>query len=191
MQPGPGDHVVDVGACLGNTALAFATAITDTGHVYAFDPIGSHIEIIRHNLAQNPRLENRITVFPYALGRHGNNLPGPLPMVDIADPGFTLNQSEAIDRIPIRTIDDLVESGDLKRVDFIKMDIEGFETEALRGAENSIRKYKPRLAICIYHKFSDLFEIPLLINRLNPGYKFYIAHYTIHTEETVLYATME
>lgn len=68
------------------------------------------------------------------------------------------------------------------------MDIEGSEMEALKGAENTIGKYKPRLAICVYHKPEDIIEIPLKILELNPEYKLYLRHYSyIHTE-TVLYA---
>ncbi len=68
------------------------------------------------------------------------------------------------------------------------MDIEGLELSALQGAKESIKKYKPNLAICIYHKNSDIVDIPKFIIDLNLGYKLYIRHYSMCTEETVLYA---
>jgi FkbM family methyltransferase len=75
-----------------------------------------------------------------------------------------------------------------KPVTFIKMDIEGTELNALKGAEQTIRKYKPKLAICIYHKPEDVWEIPNLLLEFVPDYKFYIRHYCLTHVETVLYA---
>ena len=91
-------------------------------------------------------------------------------------------------RVETITIDDLVSEEKLKRVDFIKMDIEGAELEALRGAENTIRQFHPKLAISLYHKLNDLWEIPEYIDSLGLGYKFSLKHVTIHAEETVLFA---
>lgn len=71
---------------------------------------------------------------------------------------------------------------------FIKMDIEGAELEALKGAENTIKNYHPQLAICVYHALSDIWEIPLLIKRFYNGYKFYLRSYGYMGTETVLYA---
>ncbi len=85
-------------------------------------------------------------------------------------------------------IDDMVKNEKLDRVDFIKMDIEGAELEALRGAENTIRQFRPKLAISVYHKFDDVWEIPQYIDSLGLGYRFALRHFTIHAEETVLFA---
>lgn len=73
-------------------------------------------------------------------------------------------------------------------VTFIKMDIEGSELEALKGSREIIQKYRPRLAICVYHKKEDLVEIPSYIKELVPEYKLYIRHYSNDAGETVLYA---
>lgn len=75
-----------------------------------------------------------------------------------------------------------------EKVTFIKMDIEGSECEAIKGAENTIKTYKPRLAISVYHKLEDIWKIPQLILELNPNYKLYFRHYSIAGDETVLYA---
>jgi len=69
----------------------------------------------------------------------------------------------------------------------IKMDIEGAELAALEGAKNTIIQYQPNLAICVYHKPKDLWEIPLYIETLNLGYKLYLRNYGFSIFDTVLY----
>lgn len=83
-----------------------------------------------------------------------------------------------------------VEIGD-EDVTFIKMDIEGFELPALKGAQKIIMKNKPRLAICVYHKVDDLATIPAYILTLDSRYRFYLRHYTTNNWETVLYAEIQ
>lgn len=75
-----------------------------------------------------------------------------------------------------------------EKASFIKMDIEGCELEALKGAYHTIEKYRPKLAICVYHKPEDIFEIPLEILRHNLDYRLYLRHYSYIFTETVLYA---
>ena len=71
----------------------------------------------------------------------------------------------------------------------IKMDVEGAELEALRGAEEKLRSIKPRLAICVYHKQEDLITIPQYLKSVNPGYKFLLRHHNKKwISELVLYA---
>jgi hypothetical protein len=68
------------------------------------------------------------------------------------------------------------------------MDIEGSELDALRGAAKIIRTQKPTLAICVYHKFEENWEIPEFIWSLNPEYQLFMRHYGEGLGETVLYA---
>lgn len=88
------------------------------------------------------------------------------------------------DEIKVVAVDEIVDG----KVTFIKMDIEGSELKALRGAEKTIKKYRPKLAICIYHKLEDIIDIPAYIHSLVPEYKFYVRHYSFGPAETVLYA---
>jgi hypothetical protein len=76
----------------------------------------------------------------------------------------------------------------IQKVDFIKMDIEGAEPIALKGAINTIKRYRPKLAIAIYHSMDDFVSIPKWINDLNLDYELYLGHYTIHAEETIIFA---
>lgn len=87
--------------------------------------------------------------------------------------------------VEIDTIDNIVGKN---AVGFIKMDIEGYEEEALEGGRETIQRCKPVLAVCIYHKRSDVWKLPLRILELNDNYCFYFGHYTLGWGDTVLYA---
>jgi FkbM family methyltransferase len=73
----------------------------------------------------------------------------------------------------------------------IKMDIEGAEYEALLGARGIISKYRPGLAICLYHRPADLWQIPLLVNEIMGGYKCYLRMHAFNGFETVMYGVAE
>ena len=76
-----------------------------------------------------------------------------------------------------------------KPATIIKMDVEGFEREAIWGASQNIAHYSPKLMISLYHRNEDIFELPLLIKTINPNYKLYIRHQLyIPAWETNLYA---
>jgi FkbM family methyltransferase len=86
------------------------------------------------------------------------------------------------------TIDEIMNGG---KVTFIKLDLEGSEINALKGARKTICKYKPKLAISLYHKPQDILEIPLYILSLVPSYTLYIRNYTTNSQEVVLYCVHE
>ncbi len=75
-------------------------------------------------------------------------------------------------------------------VTFIKMDIEGAEMRALQGARRTIAEYRPKLAISLYHRQDDIWEMPLWIHELVPEYKLYIRHHKATPNDTVLYAVI-
>ena len=78
----------------------------------------------------------------------------------------------------------------VKNIDKFEYIITDSELEALILECNLIKKYKPNLAICIYHKPEDIIGIPDYLHFLVPEYKFYIRHYSMNSAETVLYAVI-
>jgi hypothetical protein len=71
---------------------------------------------------------------------------------------------------------------------FLKMSTEVEEFGVLKVAKEIIMSFKPKLAITVYHSLKDFWEIPEWLDSLGLGYKFYLRHFTIHSEETVLFA---
>jgi FkbM family methyltransferase len=185
-----GDVVIDAGACWGEASLYFSYLSAPNGRVLSIEFLPSNLDIFKNNLELNTELAKRIEIIPKAVWSESNL------DLDFQDngPGTTLIASKVVKKggkTETITIDKLVMDKDLPRVDFIKMDIEGAELFALKGAEKTIKKYHPGLAISIYHSLDDFLDIPEYIQSLKMGYKFFIRHFTIHAEETILFATAE
>jgi FkbM family methyltransferase len=187
LQAEQRDTVLDCGACWGDTALYFAHRVGAAGKVYSFEFIPNNIELFRTNLNLNPALESRVTLIEQPVWEisgqkiyYRDNGPGSVASLTPME-----NQTGSTTTL---TIDELVEREKLSRVDYIKMDIEGAEPNALKGALDTIKRFRPKLAIAIYHSLSDFVNIPKWLINLGLDYKFYLGHYTIHAEETVFFA---
>ena len=96
-----------------------------------------------------------------------------------------IRENSSIYKVPVVSIDEILMG---KQVTFIKLDVEGSEMAALEGASESIRRWKPKLAVRVYHKPEDLWTLASYIIELNPNYNLYLRHYTTCNYETVLYA---
>lgn len=94
---------------------------------------------------------------------------------------LSANGNEVVD---FDTIDNVLNG---KRASFIKMDIEGAEYQALLGAKKTIKKYRPRMALSIYHKPQDIIELPALLLKYHENYNFALRQYNSFADETVLY----
>lgn len=187
IEVSKGDTVIDAGGCYGDTALYFAHKAGETGRIYSSEFMPDNLMIFNRNLALNPNYAKRIKLIQQPLwSTSGESLfidgDGPAACVKAYSDNPGAHQIKTI------CIDDLAEQEKLQRLDFIKMDIESSELAALQGAEQSIRRFRPKLAISVYHRLQDFWEIPQWIAGLNQGYRFYLRHFTIHQEETILFA---
>ena len=183
----PGFKVIDGGGCFGDTALYFAHLAGNTGKVYSFEFVDSNLELYQKNLDLNPNIADQIQICRHPLWSTSDQEL----YVNDRGPASTISpEPEGEDSILVKTlaIDDLVTRESLDKVDFIKMDIEGAEFESLKGAEQTIRKFRPQLAICVYHSPQDFHRLAELINSYDPEYRFALGHFTIHSEETILFA---
>jgi FkbM family methyltransferase len=187
IQAKAGDIVIDGGGCWGDTALYFANKVQPNGSVICFEIVPGNRSIIQANLALNPRLKPFVQVVDKALWDHS----GALLEVHDAGPSTTLvraqGRAEADVTISTLSIDDVVAQEGLDRVDFLKLDIEGSELRALKGAQQTLKRFRPSLAVSLYHSLDDFVAIPAFLKGLELGYEFYLDHFTIHREETVLF----
>jgi len=187
IEVAPRDYVLDGGGCWGDTALYFAEKVGEGGKVFSFEFLTEHLEIMQRNLEVNPTLGHRVEIVRRALWlESGKDMD-----YEARGPGTRLLGGAGTSPSPkVKTlaIDDFVAERKLARLDFIKMDIEGSELSALRGAERTLKHFVPKLAICVYHRLDDFFDIPDYLDALRLGYRFYLRHFSIHSEETVLFA---
>jgi FkbM family methyltransferase len=147
-----------------------------------------NIRVFERNISLNPLLANRIELIAQPLWSSSGVLmtssgagPGSRTVVASSGSESGLHRSLAID--------DFVKDRCLAHIDFIKMDIEGAEHEALSGARESIIAFQPDLALCVYHSVDHFWLLARYLDSLRLGYRFYLGHFTIHAEETVLFAT--
>ena len=194
VVPERDDYIlVDGGAYDGDTVASFAAAFS--GHfarVYAFEPDAE----LASRTAERFKGDSRVRVYPCGLsnrsaraafattgatdGRLGGDagargaesgarrphVPADYVMVDVA------------------SIDEVVH----EPVGFIKLDVEGAELAALRGAARHIAADAPLLAVAVYHRAADIVEIPQHVLVQRGDYRLFLRHYTEVSFETVLYA---
>ncbi|MGB4845492.1 MAG: FkbM family methyltransferase [Ferruginibacter sp.] len=181
------DIVIDAGGCWGDTALFFAHETGEHGKVYSFEFIPGNITLFNKNMALNAALSKRIELIKNPLWSE----PGLEMYYNDFGPASRVSFEKfenATGKTQTQTIDNFVKIAGLPKVDFIKMDIEGAEMNSLKGARETLIRFKPKLAIAVYHDLADFYTIAEYLKSLNVGYKFYLAHYTIHSGETILYA---
>ncbi len=186
----PGDIVIDGGAAWGETALMFSTQAGPTGRVIAVECVPDVLEVFNENMALNPSISGggRVELVTQALW----DVSDETVVFEDNGPGSkVVGLSETANAATARTtvsIDDLVRRLELPRVDFIKMDIEGSELAALEGARDTLKRFRPKLALSAYHKPEDLHVLPQYLADLGVGYRLFLDHFSNHFEETVLFA---
>lgn len=182
-EPKRGDVVFSIGAFYGETSIWFSKCVGEEGRVYAFEALAENAMVAkcncRRNSINNIMVENICFWKETALLNF--NIDYGSSKVTNDDTGVRVNTT---------TIDAYCINHKITKLDFLKMDIEGAEYEVLCGAKEIIKKYKPKLAICVYHKPEDIILIPKLIKELVPEYKIYLSHKREDFIETVLFATV-
>ncbi len=186
-EPKLGDVVISAGALCGETSIWFADKVGKTGKVYAFEPYDKFAKITQNNVRRN-NLEQTIEVINAGLWEEDTEIFFTPVNSNLA--GSFISADKGKLKVPVVTLDTFVETENIKHVDFIKMDVEGAELSALKGAINTLIKFKPKLAISVYHYPNDIADIPLFIKSLVPEYKFYMSHKHEWVIETILFATI-
>ena len=201
FQYSENEVIVDAGAYLGEDTIRLARIIGKgkIKRAHCFEPDEISYQRCINNLTAffgkteyedfpNHHKSEKFTVYKSGLHNKNENLG----FISLGSHGatFTYLGNDILENsiVPAVRLDDVINNGD--KITLIKMDLEGADMAALEGAEQIIRIHKPKLAICIYHKIEDLWEIPLYIHSLAPEYKLYIRHHTTRYWDSVVYATL-
>ena len=162
---------VDGGGYVGDTLPNIIKNFHDFKKIYCIEPNTLHINIAKRNFEKYEKIE----FINCGLGNKKE--------YNEEDNSTQNNCTHDYQALKIDTIDNLIS----EKVDFIKMDIEGAEQDAIEGSSETIKKYTPILAICVYHKAEDWYKIPQKVLDINPDYKIYLRHYMEGIFETVMY----
>ena len=148
------DIVLDAGANVGHLSIFFSKKVGTTGQVHCFEPDKYNIEAFKKNIELNKGIESNIFIHDLLLWNENK-------MIDFEEAGsvgssavWFSGKNNVIKKQAI-TIDSWVTNNDIKQLDFIKMDIEGAEIEALDGCVETIERLKPNFAIASYHIVND------------------------------------
>ncbi|MCI6561481.1 MAG: FkbM family methyltransferase [Ruminococcus sp.] len=178
IKPGLNEVYVDLGAYNGDTIRELMEfTYGKYSAIYALEPdkknfkkLAKFVDGMKHVFAYNAAAWCLDTELPFAAKA------GRQSAISAAAPTT----------IPCRSVDSIL---DHRPATLIKMDVEGFEREAIWGAASTISHYTPKLMVSLYHRNEDIFELPLLIKKLNPDYRLFIRHQLyIPAWETNLYA---
>lgn len=157
------ETIVDLGAYDGDTIREFTSYTNNSfNHIYALEPDAKNYK----KLVKNTNSMKNITALNIGAWSKKDTL--------IFDRKAGRNSKLSSQGIPVEVTD--IDSLISEPVTMIKMDVEGAELHALCGAEKIIKKYKPKLYICAYHRNEDLFSLPMKILELCPDYKLYFRH---------------
>ncbi|MDA3834075.1 MAG: FkbM family methyltransferase [Spirochaetales bacterium] len=173
---------LDGGAFKGDTLEQFLKISKGIFREYhAFEPDSGNFALLQQKAFVDPS-----RIFPIRNGLA--NQSGALRFINTSafDSQFADGDQPGGESFPVTSLDEYIIGR--QPPTFLKLDIEGFEASALRGAANLIAKHLPVLAISAYHYPEDLWKIPNLIHELNPDYCLLIRHYTREIDDTVCYA---
>lgn len=183
---GKSEKMVDCGASAGEAFMGLAEATDgDFAHSWLVEPDRFNIhklQDLRRRYAGTP-LASKISIHGCGVGeapcrvafKHEGGYGSSIHTADVA--------CSEEDMIDVRPIDEIVDDAP----SFIKMDVEGAELSALKGARQSLKNHAPKLAISAYHRTSDLLEITDYVIQQQPGYKIGLRHHGHFRWDTCLY----
>jgi FkbM family methyltransferase len=181
LHPSADEVFVDCGSFDGDTVTSFSRHWQGTfRHIFALEPDPANRTALNRTI-EKLGLSRRVTVLPYAAG----NESGPISFAFSGSAGSHRVQDSSAPAVECRKLDDI--SWEFPPT-YIKMDIEGSEPEALRGAAQVLQQHRPVVAACTYHRAEHSWAIPNLIHTIVPDYKIFLRRYAEESWEGVCYA---
>lgn len=171
---------VDCGAYVGDTLKTFLQYWPTPKAIYALEPDPENLIRLKAWVSELPAiLRASVNLQPYAASSHGGKVK-----FSSAGLGSRVDENGSI-QVETALLDELFKE---ITVTFIKMDIEGAEIDAINGARRIIQRDHPIVAACVYHRQEHLWEIPLLLHSIYPGYRFFLRRYGDEFGDVVCYA---
>ena len=171
-------RLIDGGAFVGDTLAAMRRFGMEA--VAAFEPDIENFRVLRRWLDENAEGLEEVVLFPCGVGSETamcHFRQGQAAGSAISETGDAMIQVVALDDVLPRFAPT-----------FIKLDIEGAEVAALRGASKMIQEHQPRVAACVYHLPAHLWEIPLLLRELLPSHRLFLRYHGFNGFDAVAYA---
>lgn len=171
---------VDLGAFTGDTIKDFIEIYGDHyKKIYAYEMTKQSMQELKENLKNIPRIIYKQKAVADELGM------GSIKIHEISTSSNQLEITE-VGELEVTSLDDDIN----EKITILKMDIEGSELKALKGAENHILKDKPKLLLSIYHGYEELLTLWEYLEKLNLSYHYYLRYYggPIFPTEIVLFA---
>jgi len=180
FTPSLDETFVDCGSFDGDTVREFIERYPKFRSIVAIEPDQMNYQNLQSYIASLPsEFATRVSALNYAVG----STRGVVQFNETGSAASSVGSGAlSVNCLPL---DEILSD---TQPTFIKMDIEGAETNALLGARGVIEKYAPVLAICLYHKQEHLWEIPLLLQSFNDQYRFILRRYSDQCWESVCYA---
>lgn len=175
-------NFIDCGAYTGDSVRDMILQNKDVKLCVSFEPDIKNLEKLNAECKQLKTLYPQTDFLVYPAGVYSLNTTLKFSNNGVDSSASLSESSDTL--ISVVSLDSVVLNAN---PNYIKMDIEGAEKEAIIGATQTIQKYKPNLAICLYHKPEDLWEIPLLIHEIEPAYDMYLRVHEDLCLSTVLY----
>lgn len=164
------DVFVDLGAFIGDSIFSYINNYGENyKKIYAYEVSKKNFKTLQSNM--NSENFSNIILKNKAVGKENGYM-----FIEEHEDSSSIkinNVGDENNEVEVVTIDNDIDDD----VTFIKMDIEGAEQDAILGCMNTIQKNHPKLAICTYHGYDDIWKIPLMINDIDSSYKFYFRHY--------------
>lgn len=180
--------VIDAGANIGSFSV-FASNLKKNLTIYPFEPVKKTFEVLKKNVSPYKN------IFPQHMGLGDVASRKKIFFSKDATVGSSFEDSNGSERsvasfdelseeVDISTIDGFVKENGLPKVDFIKIDTEGYEANILKGAKETIKRFRPIITMSAYHKKEDRELLPQIIKSIRPDYEYKLTH---AAEEDVIF----
>lgn len=175
------DIFLDCGAFIGDTLKPFIDLYPSFKGVIAFEPDQiSFSELSKYTSTLPKEIQERIQIYKLGVANFNGQMAFTSTGLASSVSGYGCEKIDCV------KLDDFI----TQSPKLIKMDIEGAEYDALLGTEKKIKLDHPNLSICVYHRPTDLWAIPLLIHSFDSNYRIYLRPHQLEGWDLVCYATI-